>query len=129
MRGSMIQNRIVLFLILVLLLGAWPYYAMIRSGTLDTLPVLALMWAPGVAAILTQLMTTRSLAGLGWRLGKGRYLLVSLLLPLIACVVVYGLAWGVGLIPFTGAELVDTVSAVMGRGRVKFAPPSAERAK
>jgi membrane protease YdiL (CAAX protease family) len=72
------------------------------------------MWAPGVAAIVTQWVATRSAAGLGWRLGKGRYLLASFLIPLIACIVVYGLLWGVGIIPFSGSELAANVAEATG---------------
>lgn len=115
MRGSTNLNKTTLFLILTLLLSAWPYAAIIRTGIVDGLPVLALMWAPGLAALLTQYITTRSVAGLGWRLGKGRYLLTSLLIPLVACLVVYGLSWGVGLIPFTAAGLVDSVAGTSGQ--------------
>ena len=115
MRGLSNLNKIILFLILTLLLSAWPYSAMIRTGRVDGLPVLALMWAPGLAALLTQFITTRSLAGLGWRLGKGRYLLTSLLIPFAASLVVYGFAWGVGLVPFTAAGLVDSVAGASGQ--------------
>jgi membrane protease YdiL (CAAX protease family) len=113
MRRSNATNKIILFLVITLALAAWPTFDMIRSGTLGYM-VLALMWAPGLAALITQWITERSLAGLGWRLGKPRYLLISFLIPLLACVLVYGLAWGVGMVPFAGAELVDVVAQQTG---------------
>jgi uncharacterized protein len=119
MRGAplsnKISNKILTFLVITLLLTLWPYVAIIRTGTLQGTAVVALMWAPGLAALITQWITTRSVAGLGWRLGKARYLVTSFLLPLAACIVVYGLAWGVGLAPFTGAVLVETVAEVTGQ--------------
>lgn len=115
MRGLNGSNKILIFLVLTFLFVLWPYYEIIRTGTLQTLSVLTLMWAPGLAAIVTQLVTTRTLAGLGWRLGNWRYLLTSFLLPFLTALVVYGLFWGVGLIPFTGAELVATVAEVTGQ--------------
>ncbi len=114
MGGTSPEKKIVLFLVLTLLLALWPYVEIARTGTIQSVAVLALMWAPGLAALLTQLITTRRIAGLGWRLGPARYLLTSFLLPLALCIVVYGLAWGVGLVPFTGAELVQTVAEVTG---------------
>jgi membrane protease YdiL (CAAX protease family) len=108
------SNKVVLFLIITFVLVIWPYYEIIRTGTVQGFAVVALMWAPGVAALLTQLITTRSIGGLGWRLGKPRYLLTSFSIPLVVCIVVYGLLWGVGIIPFTGAELVNTVEQATG---------------
>lgn len=108
-------NKIALFLVITAVLVIWPYFEIIRTGTVQGFAVFALMWAPGVAALLTQLITTRSIAGLGWRLGKPRYLLTSFLIPLVICIVVYGLLWGVGIIPFTGAELADTVEQATGQ--------------
>ena len=115
MRVSLRNNKIVIFLVSTLLLATWPYVAIIRSGTLQGSAVLALMWAPGIAALVTQWMATRSLAGLGWKLGKGRYIAIGFLLPPLACLVIYGLVWGIGLVPFTGAALVGVVEAVTGQ--------------
>jgi membrane protease YdiL (CAAX protease family) len=115
MRSAPPSNKILTFLGITLLLTLWPYAAIIRTGTLQGVAVVALMWAPGLAALITQWITTRSVAGLGWRLGKARYLVTSFLLPLAACILVYGVAWGVGLVPFTGAVLVETVAEVTGQ--------------
>src|SRR4051812_38508437 len=114
MRGPWYSNKIILFLLITLVLVIWPYYEIIRTGVVGSWPTLALMWAPGIAALVTQWITTRSLAGLGWKLGKGRYLLTSFLIPLVLCIVVYGLLWGVGLVPFAGSQLVAEVEAATG---------------
>jgi hypothetical protein len=45
-----------------------------------------MMWSPGLAAILTQLIATRSLRGLGWRLGPVRWLVIAYILPLATAV-------------------------------------------
>jgi membrane protease YdiL (CAAX protease family) len=114
MRDSWMNNKIVLFLLLTLVLIAWPYYTLISAGTMELVGTLTLMWAPGIAAIVTELITTRSIAGLGWRLGKSRYLWTSFLIPLCICIVVYGLLWGVGLIAFAGSQLVADVEEATG---------------
>ncbi len=60
--------------------------------------VLGIMWSPGIAAILTCLLFQRNLRGLGWKLGKPRYLLLSYALPLFVGFVTYSVIWisGVG---------------------------------
>jgi membrane protease YdiL (CAAX protease family) len=108
------NRKIAIFLTITFLLTAAVYAVVIPAGTLG-LMVVALMWAPGIAALVTQLITMRSVAGLGWRWSGTRYALISFLIPLLLCVVVYGLFWGVGLVPFTSVELVDTVAAASGR--------------
>lgn len=114
MRSKLVQWKIVLFLGLTILLSLWPYVQIISTGTVEGAAVLALMWAPGLAALVTQLVTARTVAGLGWRLAAPRWLVTSLLLPLGACVVVYGLAWGVGLAPFTASGLRESFAAATG---------------
>lgn len=94
------RNEILVFLGLTFGLSAIFYYRIISAGTLmahDGFDVLLLMWCPGVAAILTRLFLHGNLRGLGWKLGKGRYLLWAYLLPLIYGGLVYGIAWSSGL--------------------------------
>jgi uncharacterized protein len=63
--------------------------------------VFTMMWSPGLAAILTQLIATRSLRGLGWRLGPARWLGIAYILPLVYALPVYALTWltGLGIFP------------------------------
>ncbi|MCC6457471.1 MAG: CPBP family intramembrane metalloprotease [Caldilineaceae bacterium] len=115
MRGIQNINKITLFLAITFVLVAVVYVPIILTGALEGLSTLALMWSPGIAALLTQWLTTRSVRGLGWRWGETRYQVISFLIPLLLCVVVYGLAWGVGLVPFTAAGLVALVAEATGR--------------
>jgi uncharacterized protein len=115
MRTPLTDNKIFLFLIFVVALMAIPYIQIINSGSMQGPVVLLLMWSPGIAAFVTQLITARTLKGLGWRLGNWRYLLTSFLLPLGAAILVYGLSWIVGIVPFAGAQLVDAVEEATGR--------------
>lgn len=84
-----------------LLLFAVPLeWNIIRMGSINAdgrALVYALMWAPAAAALLTQLLFHRSLAGLGWRIGPWKYTLVAYLIPPAAAVVVYGLVWITGI--------------------------------
>jgi membrane protease YdiL (CAAX protease family) len=66
------------------------------------------MWCPGIAALITRFSFQRNLRGLGWGLGKRRYLLVSYGIPLLYASVAYGLVWLA-----SGGELFD--HEVIGR--------------
>lgn len=59
--------------------------------------VLTMMWSPGLAAILTQLIATRSLSGPGWRLGSVRWLVIAYILPVVYALPVYAFIWLTGL--------------------------------
>jgi uncharacterized protein len=86
------QKKISLFLILTFALSLFSYVPIIRVGTLEIqrgLFVFTLMYSPGLAAILTQLIATRSLRGLGWRLGSARWLGIAYILPVVYTLPVY----------------------------------------
>ncbi|MCB0081793.1 MAG: hypothetical protein KDE47_12720, partial [Caldilineaceae bacterium] len=93
---STVRKKILVYLVLVFAFSSVFYYLMITSGSISgyTLP---LMWCPGVAAVLTQLLFQHNLRGLGWGLGKPRYLWVGYGLPLFYSLVVYGIVWLTGL--------------------------------
>ena len=97
------RRKIRIFLLLVAVLVGSCYVWMFRSGHLGQLGVSLLMWMPGVAAILTQLITTRSLKGLGWRPRTAKLLGLALVLPLLYALPVYGLTWLAGLGQFDPA--------------------------
>ncbi|HEX5073864.1 MAG TPA: CPBP family intramembrane glutamic endopeptidase [Gemmatimonadaceae bacterium] len=59
--------------------------------------VLALMWCPGVSALITRLIFQRNVRGEGWGLGQPRWLVLAYVLPIIYATVVYGLVWLTGL--------------------------------
>jgi len=103
------RNEILLFLAFTFGLSAIFYYRIITAGILlthNSFDVLLLMWCPGLAAILTRLLMHGDLHGLGWRLGKGKYLLWAYLLPVVYGSTVYGIAWSTGLAAFD-REMLD----------------------
>jgi uncharacterized protein len=103
------RNKIALFLLLTLVLSSLAYIPVIRSGSLGSFSIL-LMWAPGVSAILTQFITTRSLKGLGWRFGKARWLGLAYALPLVYALPVYGFVWLTGLGKIPNPALIDQLN-------------------
>ena len=94
------KRKISLFLFLTLVFSSLSYVPIIRAGTANVqggLFVLTMMWSPGLAAILTQLIATRSLRGLGWRLGQARWLGLAYILPVVYTLPVYVFTWLTGL--------------------------------
>lgn len=89
-------REIITFLLLTLGLSSIFYYKIIAAGDLEAagaLLILGLMWCPGVAALITRFAFQRNLRGLGWGLGKPRYLLASYGTPLLYAALAYGLTW------------------------------------
>ena len=96
------RKKILVFLFLTFAFSSIFYYLILSSGSLHPYSF-GIMWCPGVAAILTQLIFHRSLRGLGWRVGKLKYWLWSYGLPVLYGGVVYGIVWLTGLgklVPF-----------------------------
>jgi len=98
------QKKITIFLILTVCFSALSYFPMLGAGTVGVqggVFVLTLMWSPGLAAILTQLIATRSLRGMGWSLGSARWLGIAWILPVLYALPVYAITWltGLGVFP------------------------------
>lgn len=98
------EKKIAVFLGITLAVSCLFYYLIISSGTLKAnggLYVLLLMWTPGVAGIITQLIFEHTLKGMGWKPGKFKYLALAYIIPVLYCLVVYGLTWisGLGIFP------------------------------
>jgi membrane protease YdiL (CAAX protease family) len=103
------KQRIGLFLLLTLIFSTVFHVFLARQGTLRSdgrLYAVGLMWSPGIAALLTQLLLQGSIRGLGWRWGKTRYQLLSILLPILLISVTYGVVWLTGLGGFPNEDFV-----------------------
>ncbi len=110
------RNKIIVFLVLTLALSSIFYYVIASAGRLKSGPVMALMWSPGVAAIVTQLIFDRSLRGLGWKPGRARYLLFGYLLPVGYGLLAYGILWLTGLGSLDATELASQTSSYIAPG-------------
>jgi membrane protease YdiL (CAAX protease family) len=69
--------------------------------------VLAMMWTPGIAAILTSLIFKDKIGDYGWKPGNARFLGYGYLLPIVASVIGYGLVWLSGYAEFTTQQVVN----------------------
>ncbi|MGB4985776.1 MAG: CPBP family intramembrane glutamic endopeptidase [Erysipelotrichaceae bacterium] len=104
---------IVFYLLLVVALLIYPMYVVVFNGGINgpsgSMMVLIIMWIPAVAAVVTKLILERSLRGLGFIPHKNQYLLVSYIIPLIGCLIVYGICWGLQ-IGILNVELLQYMS-------------------
>ncbi|HEX9945030.1 MAG TPA: CPBP family intramembrane glutamic endopeptidase [Thermoanaerobaculia bacterium] len=110
------RREILIFLNLTLLLssGFYLYLWLAESPTWNDTLSFAFMWCPGVAAILTRLITVRSLRGLGWGWGGTRRVLLPVFaLPFLLAGAVYVLVWTLGLGAFDGSRL-DALAERLG---------------
>jgi CAAX protease family protein len=89
------KNRVVIFLIAVTILSAIAFILDSR-GLFGRAGSLAYMWCPGLAAIITSVVTRRSLKAIGWT-SKLKWLGIGWLLPIAFGFVAYGLVWITGL--------------------------------
>jgi len=92
--------RLATFLGLTFTLSAIFYALIIAAGSLGAhggLYVFALMWSPGVSALVTRLIFQRNLRGEGWGWGQTRWPVLAYLLPIAYASAAYGLVWLTGL--------------------------------
>lgn len=88
------------FLGLTLALSSVFWWLIVTAGGLGAhggLYVFALMWSPGVSALVTRLIFQHNVRGEGWRLGSPRWLAIAYITPIIYASVAYGAVWLSGL--------------------------------
>jgi len=108
------QKRIWGFLILTFALASPSYYLIISAGTLSVDNgqwVSVLMWAPGLAALVTCLVFQHNLKGLGWYFGKVKYLIFGYFIPVIAGFIIYSSIWMTHLGEFSSERFVNQLSS------------------
>jgi len=111
------SSGIGLFLLLTLLLSSVFYALIIGSGHLGAargMYTAALMWCPGVAALLACRLRGESLARLGWGWGQSRWQVMSYLVPLAYAAVAYAIVWSTGLGGFGNPQFVDGLGEMLG---------------
>ena len=109
---------IAVYLILTFAFSSVFYRLIIRNGSLSAhggLFVLALMWSPGVAGLLTRLFFQGNLRGHGWGWGKTKYQFASYWIPLAYAAVVYVPLWLAGFSNFH-APMLGKLSQRLGHG-------------
>ena len=76
--------------------------------------IVAAMWCPAVAAVLTRFWYQRNLKGFGFRLGKARWLFVGIFGPVVLGLGMFGSAWISGVAPLdqTGVARIFSISFI-----------------
>jgi len=106
-------RRIWSFLIITFVLAGPSYYKIVSTGTLSVDNgqwITILMWAPGVAALVTTLLFQGNLKGLGWQPGNAKYLFTGYFIPVIAGFIVYSCLWLTGLGKFSSVTFINQLS-------------------
>jgi membrane protease YdiL (CAAX protease family) len=105
-------RHLLVFLSLLLVISVPAQLPALLSGSVDDSWVVVIMWAPGLAALLTRLILNGTLKGFGWGFGSkfASTGLIAFFVPLIVCVFTYGPLW------MTGVVMVDAsaYSTVIG---------------
>jgi CAAX protease family protein len=108
MRNKPIASQVAIYLLLVYALSTGFYVHVARAGHMDT-SVFGLMWCPGVAGILTILLSRRALRGMGWK-WRGREVWssfgIGFGIPIAYALVAYALIWGLHLGTFPNTKAV-----------------------
>jgi len=111
------RKKVIAFVVLTFALCSPFYFLIISAGTVNVaggLFLVAIMWCPGVAALLTRLFFQRNLHGIGWRWGKTRYQISGYVIPLVAGIGVYGLVWTLGIGGVSAARLTSGGADLFG---------------
>ncbi len=101
-----IRKEIKIFLGLTVVFSAAAYIPLVASyrvgGTFAFAAMLALVWAPGIAALATRYHYHEEIYGMGWGWGENRYQALAFFLPLTYGAVAYGGIWLTGYATFEG---------------------------
>ena len=113
------KTKILIFLALTIVLCMFTWVPITRSGNVgmgNGLYVMATMWCPGVAAIITRLITQGNVKGMGWIPRTGPLLALAYVLPLLYAAPVYLATWGLGLGGFDPSkwQAGQAISPVVG---------------
>jgi membrane protease YdiL (CAAX protease family) len=108
-----VWKKIGVFYALTLLLSI-PFWYFLAHARGNFLLVAGLMWAPGLAAILTQLVFAGGMQEVGWSWEASHYRRLAYLIPLLYVLPVYMVVWISGLGGFDAATFVHGVGKDFG---------------
>jgi membrane protease YdiL (CAAX protease family) len=106
-----------LYLALTVALSSIFYAFILVTGQLGAgrgVYVAGLMWSPGVAAILTCLLTRTPLASLGWRWRRWKWQWLAYLIPIAYALAAYILIWTMGFGGVVSPDFIAHVRKDMG---------------
>jgi CAAX protease family protein len=113
-----------IFLVLTFGISSVFYYLIARSGTVydsGGVYIYGLMWSPGVSAIITSLIFRNRLVDLGFTRCRIKYILISVILPIVYASVIYVPVWLFGHGAINPYYKFDAVNLLILNGLI-FAP-------
>jgi len=118
------KQKTIIFLILTFALTIFISSILVTSGGMEGRDgmVFLIMWSPGVSAIITCLIFQKNLHGLGWKLGKLKYILISYCIPLLVALVTYSIIWITGLGKFQMVKQYEFGNMTCGVVGIKNPP-------
>ena len=117
------RREILLFLSLTLVLssGFYLYLFLAESPVWNDRFSFPFMWCPGIAAILTRLVSARSLRGLGWGWGgTGKVLAGIVAVPFLLAGAVYAAVWALGFGAFDDTRALESLGRLGLRGALAW---------
>ena len=90
------MKKIITYVILTFFLSSIGYYLVIHSKAFGINPLISmfyLMWCPALSGIITSLVYEKNIRGIGWKLGRVRWLIMGYTLPVCYATLAYGIIW------------------------------------
>jgi uncharacterized protein len=69
--------------------------------------IAAMMWTPGIAALITSAVFKENIRGYGWKPGKIKFLIYAYFLPFVISLIAYGIVWITGAADFTVERVIN----------------------
>jgi membrane protease YdiL (CAAX protease family) len=112
-----VWQRVAFFVLLTYAISApFEYLAIVagRMGAAGGLYALGGMWSPGIAAFITAAVFRKEVSPFGWRWGKTRYQIWSILIPFLYCLIGYGFVWLLGLGGLIPQKIAPRLTSLAG---------------
>ncbi|RIA09170.1 CAAX prenyl protease-like protein [Flavobacteriaceae bacterium MAR_2010_72] len=122
--GNPITNKyrpIGIFLSITFALSSIFYALIIYSGQVGGGAgqyAMALMWCPGVSALITMKILKRSISKLGWNWGKSKYQVWSYVIPFLYALIAYVVIWSFGWGEFYNKDSIVYLTKSFGLGDI-----------
>lgn len=109
---SLSKKRVLIFVLLLAGLTAITYFL---AGILldDNFFPLLIMWSPGLAAVITGLLTRRSFLKFGWAFSV-RWIALGWIIPILYAAVAYSIVWIVGFGSFPNPTFLERARLTLG---------------
>ncbi len=102
-----INSLLITFFTLMILFTTVIFIWMFNGAKENVWAILAMMWTPGISALITSLVFKDKISDYGWKPGKISALVYAYSLPLVISLIAYGIAWLSGLAEFTSDQVLN----------------------